>query len=80
MSSPRNKVAYEQSRAARQEIRRILLDHPPTVFASPLTAKRIRPLLSRDLSERTIQWHLQAIRAEHAANTLRSPQFNHETG
>ena len=57
----------------RAEIREIILSHPPA--APPLTAKAIRPLLSRDLSLRAIQWHMQAIRSEHVADTLRSAQF-----
>ena len=67
---PRNMASYEQGRLIRQEIRGLLERHSPT--APPLTAKQIIPQLSRQLSERTAQWHLREIRQE----TLRSAQFN----
>ena len=62
MSTPRNRAAFELGKAMHAEIRAMLLAHP--AGASPLTAKRIRPRLSRDLSERQIQQHVAAIREE----------------
>jgi hypothetical protein len=57
---PRNRLSYERSQAVRWEICELLTRHPR--LAPPLTAKAIRPQLSRVLSERAIRWHIQAIR------------------
>jgi hypothetical protein len=62
MSGPRNISAYEQSRSTREEIRSLLERHPTTAWS--FTAKQIRRCLSRELSLRTVQWHVQAIRRE----------------
>jgi hypothetical protein len=62
---PRNKVALQRGQAVRAEIRAALERHPPA--ATPLTAKQIRPLLSRTISERTIQWHVRQINIAVAA-------------
>jgi hypothetical protein len=43
--------------------------HDP--LAPPLTAREIIRLLNRPVAVRTVQWHMQAIRAE----ALLSPQF-----
>jgi hypothetical protein len=69
----RNRAAFARSQAYRAQIRRALEEHPP--IAQPLTAKRLRNLLDLDISERTIHWHVKAIRAEHE-KTLRPAQFN----
>jgi len=59
----RNRPLYEQGQAARGEIRTILMAHSP--LDMPLTAKTIQRRLTRQLSARTIQWHLRAIRTGH---------------
>ena len=61
-AGPRNIAALEQSRSTREEIRSLLERHPTTAWS--FTAKQIRRCLSRELSPRTIQWHVQAIRRE----------------
>lgn len=63
--SPRNRIAFERGQAIREEIR-AQLERQPSIEKSP-EAKQIQPLLSRRLSERTIQWHTQQIRKEHRA-------------
>ena len=72
--SPRNRRSFARGQALRAEIRALLEQHPPLL--PPLTAKVIRARLSvRPQPElRTVQWHLQAIRAS-AADSLRSAQF-----
>jgi hypothetical protein len=62
-TTPRNRALFEQGRTIREEIRGHLARHPPT--ARPLEAKQIQPLLTRPLAIRTIQWHMESIRAEH---------------
>jgi hypothetical protein len=62
MTTPRNRALFEQGLAIRAEIRAHLARHPPT--ARPLEAKHIKPLLSRGLAIRTIQWHMELIRSE----------------
>jgi len=59
---PRNPAAFEQGLAIRDEIRALLLERPQT--ESPLTAKAMRRLLSRDLSIRQIQAHMSHIRVQ----------------
>jgi len=56
----RNRPLYEQGQAVRGEIRTILMTRSPLDL--PLTAKDIQRRLTRNLSARTIQWHLRAIR------------------
>lgn len=76
--APRNRALHEQGRALRAEIREMLQCHPP--LAPPLTAKRIRELLTnntggiRTPSLRTIQWHVAAIRAA-AVNVVRGERI-----
>jgi hypothetical protein len=71
VSGPRNRQAFARGQALRAEIRALLEQHPK--LATPLTAREILARLSRRTSERTVQWHMRAIRDE--ANTLRSAQF-----
>lgn len=75
MSGPRNRIAWERGRALRAEIRAILSAHPPT--AAPLSGKAILRRLQRFPlpSLRTVQWHMEAIHAEHRAETLHRAQF-----
>jgi hypothetical protein len=58
----RNRAGQERGQAARAEIRRIMLAH--AAGAKSLTAKEIARQLTRSLSDRTIQWHMQEIRRE----------------
>jgi hypothetical protein len=67
---PRNRPRFERGRVNRAEIHAALLAQPSD--AKPLTAKRIQPLLSRHLEERTIQWHMQAIRSAQKPDKCRS--------
>jgi len=61
VTGPRNRKALERSQEVREEIRRMLLEHPP--LAPPLTAKEVRTRLgARAPSLRAVQWHVQAIR------------------
>lgn len=64
MSGPRNRAAYARGQRIRAEIRALLEAHPP--LAPPLTAKAIAIRLRHRPapSERTIQWHVAAIRLE----------------
>ena len=64
MSGPRNLCAYRRGQALRAEIRSILETHPPLL--APLTPRAIRARLIRSPrpSERTIRWHIYAIRLE----------------
>jgi repressor of nif and glnA expression len=52
--------AVERSQALREEIRRVLIEHPP--LSPPLTAKHVQPRLSRQVALRTVRWHLRALR------------------
>lgn len=70
-TAPRNRLASEQGKDIRQEIR-VILERRPNI-APPLTARQIIPQLSRPLSERAVQWHVREIQQE----TLRLPQFIH---
>jgi hypothetical protein len=74
MTAPRNPRAVARGKALRAEIRTLLEQHSP--LARPLAAKDIRARLTilPAPSLRTVQWHLQAIRAA-ATNSLRSAQF-----
>jgi hypothetical protein len=65
VGAPRNRGAFERGQTLRGKIRAILLAHPPLL--PPLTAKQISGLLkiSPMPSDRTIQWHVQAIQTEH---------------
>ena len=67
----RNRKAHEAGHAIRGEVRAILLDLP--AGAPPLTAKVIRPRLSRPLSVRQIQSHIRAVRQ--ATNRPRTPDY-----
>jgi len=71
MSTPRNRQAFERGQALRAEIRALLEQHSP--LARPLTARNILGRLSRRVSERQVQWHMQVIRDE--AERPRLPPF-----
>jgi hypothetical protein len=63
VSPPRNRQAFDRGQALRAEIRALLERHSP--LARPLTARDILARLKGGAlpSERTVQWHMQAIRA-----------------
>jgi hypothetical protein len=62
MTTPRNRALFEQGQEIRAEILTLLACHLGT--AMPLEAKHIRPLLIRRLAIRTIQCHVESIRAQ----------------
>lgn len=75
--SVRNPRAFARGQRIRAEIRSILETHPPLL--PPLSAKDVRSRLTRKPlpAERTIRWHMAAIRTDAilAEATLPSRQF-----
>jgi repressor of nif and glnA expression len=72
MTTPRNRLQWEAGQAIRAEIRQILFERNP--LSHPLTAEQIGWRLSREISVRTIRWHLQQIR-QGVQHTLPLRQF-----
>jgi hypothetical protein len=68
--------AIRDSQQLREEIRRLLLDHPQA--APLLTAKHLQPRLSRRVGLRTISWHMHEIRKQwercHRGNGPATPE------
>ncbi|MGH8227339.1 MAG: hypothetical protein ACREU3_05465 [Steroidobacteraceae bacterium] len=59
MSGPRNRRAFDRSRAVRAEIRALLASRSPLL--PPLSAKAVRAALSLTMTERQVRRHIAAI-------------------
>lgn len=72
---PRNQLLFDQGQALRAAIHAVMHRHSP--LDPPLTAKTVQVRLGRHPAPaiRTIQWHMRAIRTEHANQSLRLAQF-----